>query len=179
MAPGFNPAASVDAPMCISCQWLRLQRRATEQRRYMRATTVLCASALMLMTACSTGHRPVTSTGQKNARLASPVGDFALGGASRPAVKLRINSDGTYFAEHTSPIEFWPMIEGDKVYPQRIKPSAESGHWTWDRSAGALILAPKASPSFAWWPIDRVQFDPAHPDHLTGDGGVVLERVEK
>jgi hypothetical protein len=145
----------------------------------MGATTVLCALALMLIAGCSTGHHPVTSTSQKNARLASPAGDFVLGGTSRPAVKLRINSDGSYFAEHTSPIELWPMMEGNKVYPQRIRPSAEKGHWAWDRSSGALTLAPETAPSFACWPIDRLQFDPAHPDHLTGDGGVVLERVEK
>ena len=86
---------------------------------YMRATAVVCALALMLMTACSMRHRLVPSAGQDNAPLGpSPAGDFVFGDASRPAVALRINPDGTYSAEHASPIEFWPMIEGNKVYPQ-------------------------------------------------------------
>ena len=147
--------------------------------RYMRATAVVCALALMLMTACSMRHRLVPSAGQNNAPLgSSPAGDFVFGDASRPAVALRINPDGTYSAEHASPIEFWPMIEGNKVYPQRIKPSVEKGHWTWNRTTGALTLVPETTPS-PWWPIDLLQFDPTHPDHLATGEGVVLARAER
>jgi hypothetical protein len=71
------------------------------------------------------------------------------------------------------------MIEGNKVYPQRIKPSSENGHWAWDRSAGALTLTPETAPSFVWWPIDHLQFDPTRPDCLGAGGGAVLERVGK
>jgi len=146
--------------------------------RYMRATAVVCSLALMLMTACSVRHG-VTSAGQTNAPLEpTPAGEFVLGDASRPSVKLRINPDGTYSAEHACPIEFWPMIEGNKVYPQRIKPSAEKGQWTWNPADGTLTLAPETTPS-AWLPIDSLQFDPGRPDCLVAGGGAVLRRAGK
>jgi hypothetical protein len=70
------------------------------------------------------------------------------------------------------------MIEGNKVYPQRIKPSAEKGQWIWNPADGTLTLAPETTPS-AWWPIDSLQFDPGRPDCLVAGGGAVLRRAEK
>lgn len=147
----------------------------------MQIATVLSTLALTLITGCSTGHDPVTLTRQETACLGFPAGDFVqtFGGTSQPAVKLRLNSDGTYVIQRPALVEFWPMIEGNKVYPQRTKPSVEKGHWAWERSAGALTFAPEKAPGFIWVPLSRLQFDPAHPDHLSGDGGLVLQRAEK
>jgi len=69
------------------------------------------------------------------------------------------------------------MIESNKVYPQRVKPEAEKGHWTWNRKTGTLTLAPEKVPRLGY-PIDHLQFDPTRPDYLAAGGGLLLERIE-
>jgi hypothetical protein len=175
LSANYRPA--LDAAIASGLQSGGPWRRASEAGRYMRGTVVLCALASMLISACSTAHHPVASADQKNASFGpTPAGDFVLGGTSRPAVKLRVNSDGTYFAEHMSPIEFWPMTEGNTVYPQRVKPEAEEGRWTWNPKTGTLTLAPEKAPQLAY-PIDLLQFDPTRPGYLAAGGGLLFERV--
>jgi hypothetical protein len=147
----------------------------------MRVATILCALALTLVSACSTNRRQLTSSVQTDAPRPepSPIGEFILAEIPWPQFKLRINSDGTYMAEERSLIEFWPMIEGNKVYPQPIRPVHEKGHWTWNRTSGELILTRETKQKIdEWYRIDRLQYSRTRPDYLASARGTILKRVE-
>ena len=142
---------------------------------------IICTLTLALTTACSTSPRPATASVQMPAPPPepTPTGEFVFGEISRPLLKLKLNADGHYFAEERSLIEFWPMIEGKKVYPQPIRPSYEKGCWIWNRKSRTLALTHDTSRTVdPWYDIARLQFDPTCPDVIATGRGVVLKRVE-
>jgi len=97
--------------------------------------------------------------------------------AGEPFVKLRLDPDGTYTAEDIGPPEFWMMMEGNQVYPQRIKFNPQKGHWAWDRESGQLTLTSQ-NPGFRW-DLQHLQFDKDNPNRLTWGKFAFLARRER
>src|SRR6266853_4060426 len=119
----------------------------------MRAAYMLPAIVLITLTACSTPRTPPTPGVQAKVPVAEviPTGTFVGPGVVFPVVKLRLEVDGTYIAEDTGPPEFWMMMEGNRIYPQRIKFRPQRGRWAWDRWTGRLTLtAEEFRPTFRW-----------------------------
>ena len=156
--------------------YLRLSAMVTElsQHHYMRSVHFFCILVLTLLTACSTGRAPTPSRSQN--LQASPTGMFVYPIGEQPLIKLLINPDGSYFAQQRPGAEFWPMIEGNKLYPQRVKPESEKGQWSWDPSTGVLTLTAETAPAFRW-PIDHLKYHPARPNRLDWANGEYLIRV--
>lgn len=140
----------------------------------MRAACTLWALILVLvsLTSCATRSRTTESTVDRSPATPAPTGDFVAPGK----LELRLNPDGTYAAEDTSQAEFWFMVEGNTVYPQRVKSPPQKGRWAWDRETGQLTLIPETPGSFRWG-IKDLRFDKDNPDRLAW-GGAFLERSE-
>jgi len=138
----------------------------------MRAACTLWAIILVLLSlsACATKPRTTAASVDRPSAEAAPTGSFvALG-----KLTLQLNPDGTYAAEDTSPPEFRFMVEGNTVFPQRVKSPPQKGRWAWDRETGQLTLIPETPGSFRWG-IKDLRFDKDNPDRLAW-GGAFLER---
>ena len=177
--PNADASHVQDAGTRFCFIWASLPR-ASDAQRYMRAAHILSGLVLMSLTSCSTSRIPTSSSipviGPVYVSQAAPTGVF-LGPATEPVLKLHLVPDGTYVAEDIGPPEFWMMMEGNKVYPQRIKYPPQEGRWTWDRETGQLTLRSQ-TPGFRW-ALQHLQFDKNNPNRLAWGRVAFLERPEK
>jgi hypothetical protein len=127
---------------------------------------------LLSLSACATKPRTPEATVALSSATPAPTGNFVAPGK----LELRLNPDGTYAAEDTSQPEFWFMVEGNMVYPQRVKSPPQKGRWTWHSETGHLRLTAETPHSFRWG-IQNLRFDQNNPDRLAW-GGAFLERAE-
>lgn len=140
----------------------------------MRAACTLSMLVLLSFVACSIKPRTAAS-GVARPSAQAPTGSF-VGPSDNPVLKLRLETDGTYIAEDIGPPEFWFMMEGNKVYPQRIKLPPQKGRWTWDSETGQMMLTAETPASFRWG-IQHLRADKDNPERLAW-GGSFLERAE-
>jgi hypothetical protein len=171
-----------------------LQVPVADVGRYMRVTRLLVALLLLGVTSCSTQRavRGSNPEGMGHDRQVGPTGtfigptvrnpdlmaDFSGAHGSAPVVKVRLETDGTYVADDIGPPEFWMMMEGKEVYPQRIKFPAQKGHWTWDRETGELTFTPETQAAFRWG-IAHLRFEKNNPSRLGWGQNAFLERQEQ
>ena len=133
---------------------------------------------LIVLSACSVGNRHpnlgVQSLGP--AVQLTPAGTFVGPTVVGPAVKLRLNPDGTYIAEDIGPPEFWTLAEGNRFYPEPIKFRPQVGHWAWNHETGELTLIAEAPDCFRW-DLRHLRFSSVDPNRLAWGGGF-LERQD-
>jgi len=107
----------------------------------------------------------------------TPTGTFLGPTEPAPLIKLRLNPDGTYLSEDLGPPQYWMMMEGRKVYPERMKARSQKGRWTWNRSTGEVVLTPEPA-DFAPWMLGGFRFDKENPQRLAWGSFRYLERSE-
>ena len=134
----------------------------------MQSVPILSALVLAVFTGCATGRRaaPVAIQATVPIADASPVGKFC---GPNPLMMLSLNSDGTYVVEISSVAGSWQMIEGNRVYNQRIPFAPEKGTWDWDQKTGELTLTIN-TPYSSRGKIQSLQFNRTNPDLLVRIG---------
>ncbi len=151
--------------------------------RYMKSTRSVFSSIFCVIALASIAPRS-GSAQQKEIPLVdqstAPVGSYApsrkpiswdpfssLPTNNVPAFTLRLETNGTYFAQTT---ELWPVQEGDTI---TLRPQIARGKWQWDAQKREFHLEPG---DFIFY-IKRLRVDAFNPNRMLW-GSSFLERQE-
>ncbi|MFN7140769.1 MAG: hypothetical protein ACK4UN_15640 [Limisphaerales bacterium] len=147
---------------------------------------ILFSSLLVMLSACSTNDHSLASRqkvvlpAQEEVGLTvqedNVVGTY-IGPTGTPMMKVCLEPNGTYVVGDIGPSEYITMMEGTRVYHERINFPPQRGHWTVESRTGQLTLTPETAGSFRF-STTRFRYDRNQPDRLSwGDHAYLVRQT--